>query len=119
MIAFDGSDLTQAIADEEEAQRLVAQYMPAARSPLGLDPRVGRVSEMIAQHGLQKVQAAFRQAADSDNRGGLSVAFVQAILEHGGRPRAAPEAYQRRRYTQEEYAAMEVDLSAELQAMKS
>lgn len=121
VIGIDGSDLTQAEKDCEEAERLVARYMPASRSPLGIDPRVGAISEMISRHGAEAVGRAFREAVASDNRGGVSVAFVRAILENcGGRQRAAPDTgYQKRHYTAEDYRGMETDLSAELAELKA
>lgn len=121
IIGIDGSDLTQAIADEAQAERLVAQYMPRSRSPLGLDPRVGEISGLIGRLGLPRVEAAFRDAVKSDTRGGISVAFVKAIAEgeRGPKTRAAPDGYQRRNYTAEDYRAMETDLSDELEALKA
>ena len=120
VLGIDGSDLTQAMKDNDEAQRMVAKYMPASRSPLGFDPRVGAISDMIGEFGKDKVEAAFKEAVASDNRGGVSVAFVKAIVTGTGKARAAPKGdYQKREYTKDQYAGMYTDLSAELEALKT
>ena len=96
VIAFDGSDMTDAIRTNQTAQRLVATYLPGnPRTPLDLDPRVGDIAADIAKHGVEKVEAALKAAKESDNRGGASLRFYRAILNDAGKPkpsRASPEA---------------------------
>lgn len=96
------------------ARRLVTTYMPPSRSP-GRDLRVDQIGEMIRSHGQEAVEAAMREATGSDSRGGLSVNFVRSVLERRGRS----PGYQRRAYSSDEYAAMEVDLRAELDAQRA
>lgn len=112
ILAFDGSDLTQASADNEQAQRLVARYMPASKTPIEFDPRVADISDLIAQYGLTKVEDTMKEAMRSDNRGGISVNFIKAIIEgKGSKARAAPGGdYQRRQYDDNYFSSIEVNL---------
>lgn len=109
ILAFDGSDLSQASADNEQAQRLVARYMPAGRTPVEFDPRVADISDLIAQYGLKKVEDTMKEAMRSDNRGGISVNFIKAILENkGGKSRAAPGGdYLKRQYGDDYWKSIE------------
>jgi hypothetical protein len=63
----------------------------------------------IGKHGLDKVREVMQKAAESDNRGGLSITFIRACLSNDGKQkqqRAAPgsaKAFdQMLRYTPEE-----------------
>lgn len=109
ILAFDGSDLSQASADNEQAQRLVARYMPASKTPIEFDPRVADISDLIAQYGLKTVDDTMKEAMRSDNRGGISVNFIKAIIEgKGSKARAAPGGdYQRRQYDDNYWKSIE------------
>ena len=109
ILAFDGSDLSQASADNEQAQRLVARYMPASKTPIEFDPRVADISDLIAQYGLKKVEDTMKEAMRSDNRGGISVNFIKAIIENkGGKSRAAPGGdYLKRQYDDDYWKSIE------------
>ena len=109
ILAFDGSDLSQASADNEQAQRLVARYMPAGRTPVEFDPRVADISDLIAQYGLKKVEDTMKEAMRSDNRGGISVNFIKAIIEgKGSKARAAPGGdYLKRQYDDDYWQSIE------------
>lgn len=108
---IDGSDMTQAMRDNEAAQRLVAQYMPTGRQPIEFDPRTGEVAILIAEHGADRVEEALKKAVSSDNRGGVSVSFLKAILTNkgGGKPKPGG-SYQRRNYTADDFSSMEINI---------
>ena len=116
VIAFDGSDLTADIRNNQKAQELAAHYLPRGRTPMEFDPRVGALAEDIGTHGAEKVEAALKEAARCDNRGGVSIAFYRTILGNLGKEKppnkAAAGDYQHRKYTEEDFKAMEVDLDA-------
>lgn len=116
VIAFDGSDLTADIRNNQKAQELAARYLPRGRTPMEFDPRVGALAEDIGTHGAEKVEAALREAARCDNRGGVSIAFYRTILGNLGKEKppnkAAAGDYQHRQYTEADFKAMEVDLDA-------
>lgn len=113
-MAFDGSDLTQDIQRSRDAEMLVAQYLPPSRTPIEYDPRVAEMAALIDKHGAEKVKGAIRTAVTSDNRGGISIAFLAAILDEKGakKSRAAPVDYQARQYSASELSSMEVDIDA-------
>lgn len=116
VIAFDGSDLTADIRNNQKAQELAAHYLPRGRTPMEFDPRVGALAEDIGTHGAEKVEAALKEAARCDNRGGVSIAFYRTILGNLGKEKppnkAAAGDYQHRQYTEADFKAMEVDLDA-------
>lgn len=116
VIAFDGSDLTADIRNNQKAQELAARYLPRGRTPMEFDPRVGALAEDIGTHGAEKVEAALKEAARCDNRGGVSIAFYRTILGNLGKEKppnkAAAGDYQHRQYTEADFRAMEVDLDA-------
>lgn len=116
VIAFDGSDLTADIRNNQKAQELAARYLPRGRTPMEFDPRVGALAEDIGTHGAEKVEAALKEAARCDNRGGVSIAFYRTILGNLGKEKppnkAAAGDYQHRQYTEADFKAMEVDLDA-------
>ena len=83
---------------EEEADRLGAEYtrnmqtLLAALEDVGMKPtaRNEQAAEaLMAQYGPEKVLAAIDTAAEHDNRGGVSWAYLRRILEDGPRPSAA------------------------------
>ena len=97
----------------DDARRIVARYFPASRSALEDDPRVEAVAGMLEDFGLERVTSAATEAVKADTRGGLSVNFLAAILRGSGKAKAAQaEGYQRRAYSAEQFAALEVDLDA-------
>ena len=86
------------------------------------DPRVSDLAEDLAEYGAERVEDALRRAKEGDNRGGVSIAFYRAILRgaapSAGSPprpegRAPDPGYLRRKYTEADFRAMEVDLDAE------
>ena len=83
---------------EEEADRLGAEYtrnmqtLLAALEDVGMKPtaRNEQAAEaLMAQYGTEKVLAAIDTAAEYDNRGGVSWAYLRRILEDGPRQPAA------------------------------
>lgn len=114
LLAFDGSDLTADVQRSRDAEMLVAQYLPPSRTPIEYDPRVAEMAALIDKHGLEKVKGAIKTAVSSDNRGGISIAFLTAILDEKGakKSRAAPTDYQARQYSASELKGMEVDIDA-------
>lgn len=114
LLAFDGSDLTQDVQRSRDAEMLVAQYLPPSRTPIEYDPRVAEMAALIDKHGAEKVKSAIKTAVSSDNRGGISIAFLAAILDEKGakKSRAAPVDYQARQYSASEVKGMEVDIDA-------
>lgn len=114
LLAFDGSDLTADVQRSRDAEMLVAQYLPPSRAPIEYDPRVAEMAALIDKYGAEKVKGALKTAITSDNRGGISIAFLTAILDEKGskKSRAAPADYQARQYSATEVKGMEVDLDA-------
>ena len=114
LLAFDGSDLTADVQRSRDAEMLVAQYLPPSRTPIEYDPRVAEMAALIDKHGIEKVRGALKTAVSSDNRGGISIAFLTAILDEKGakKSRAAPVDYQARQYSASEVKDMEVDIDA-------
>lgn len=114
LLAFDGSDLTADVQRSRDAEMLVAQYLPPSRTPIEYDPRVAEMAALIDKHGAEKVKSAIKTAVSSDNRGGISIAFLTAILDEKGakKSRAAPVDYQARQYSASEVKGMEVDIDA-------
>ena len=83
---------------EEEADRLGTEYtrnmqtLLAALEDVGMKPtaRNEQAAEaLMAQYGTEKVLAAIDTAAEHDNRGGVSWAYLRRILEDGPRQSAA------------------------------
>ena len=120
---FNGEELTADVQRNHEAEALVAQYLPPSRTPIEYDPRVAEMASLLDKHGAEKVKGAIRTAVTADNRGGISIAFLAAILDDKGakqpKGRAAPVDYQARQYSASEVSSMEVDLDAELDRMEA
>lgn len=101
---IDGSDLSESIRLNAEVDVLLRKYRLAEYNRDAL-------MEEISKHGLDKVREVMKKAAESDNRGGLSIAFIRACLASDGKPkpaRAAPNATNdphMQRYTPEERKA--------------
>ena len=92
-----GGSITPFVS-EEEADRLGAEYtrnmqtLLAALEDVGMKPtaRNEQAAEaLMAQYGTEKVLAAIDTAAEHDNRGGVSWAYLRRILEDGPRQSAA------------------------------
>jgi len=92
------SGITAPLLSEEEADRLGAEYtrnmqtLLAALEDVGMKPtaRNEQAAEaLMAQYGLEKLLAAIDTAAEHDNRGGVSWAYLRRILEDGPRQPAA------------------------------
>lgn len=92
-----GGSITPFVS-EEEADRLGAEYtrnmqtLLAALEDVGMKPtaRNEQAAEaLMAQYGTEKVLAAIDTAAEHDNRGGVSWAYLRRILENGPRQSAA------------------------------
>ena len=92
-----GGSITPFVS-EEEADRLGAEYtrnmqtLLAALEDVGMKPtaRNEQAAEaLMAQYGTEKVLAAIDTAAEHDNRGGVSWAYLRRILEDGPRQPAA------------------------------
>ena len=94
----EDSGITAPLLSEEEADRLSAEYtrnmqtLLAALEDVGMKPtaRNEQAAEaLMAQYGTEKVLAAIDTAAEHDNRGGVSWAYLRRILEDGPRQSAA------------------------------
>ena len=94
----EDSGITAPLLSEEEADRLGAEYtrnmqtLLAALEDVGMKPtaRNEQAAEaLMAQYGTEKVLAAIDTAAEHDNRGGVSWAYLRRILEDGPRQSAA------------------------------
>ena len=92
------SGITAPLLSEEEADRLGTEYtrnmqtLLAALEDVGMKPtaRNEQAAEaLMAQYGTEKVLAAIDTAAEHDNRGGVSWAYLRRILEDGPRQSAA------------------------------
>ena len=101
---IDHTDLSEAMALNAEVDALLKRYKIAEYNRDAL-------MDEIERHGLDKVKAAMQKAAESDNRGGLSIQFIRSVLANDGKPkpaRAAPSATNdphMQRYTPEERKA--------------
>lgn len=81
--AFDGSDMTDAIATQREVERLIKRYgLPDS------DATMDAVLDDIERHGMDAVRNALKTASLADNRGGISVNYYRSCL--GAKPRAEP-----------------------------
>ena len=94
----EDSGITSPLLNEEEADRLGTEYtrnmqtLLAALEDVGMKPtaRNEQAAEaLMAQYGTEKVLAAIDTAAEHDNRGGVSWAYLRRILEDGPRQSAA------------------------------
>ena len=94
----EDSGITAPLLNEEEADRLGTEYtrnmqtLLAALEDVGMKPtaRNEQAAEaLMAQYGTEKVLAAIDTAAEHDNRGGVSWAYLRRILEDGPRQSAA------------------------------
>ncbi len=94
----EDSGIIAPLLSEEEADRLGAEYtrnmqtLLAALEDVGMKPtaRNEQAAEaLMAQYGLEKLLAAIDTAAEHDNRGGVSWAYLRRILEDGPRQSAA------------------------------
>ena len=94
----EDSGITAPLLSEEEADRLGAEYtrnmqtLLAALEDVGMKPtaRNEQAAEaLMAQYETEKVLAAIDTAAEHDNRGGVSWAYLRRILEDGPRQSAA------------------------------
>ena len=94
----EDSGITAPLLSEEKADRLGAEYtrnmqtLLAALEDVGMKPtaRNEQAAEaLMAQYGTEKVLAAIDTAAEHDNRGGVSWAYLRRILEDGPRQSAA------------------------------
>ena len=94
----EDSGITAPLLNEEEADRLGTEYtrnmqtLLAALEDVGMKPTARNEQEaeaLMAQYGTEKVLAAIDTAAEHDNRGGVSWAYLRRILEDGPRQSAA------------------------------
>lgn len=94
----EDSGITAPLLNEEEADRLGTEYtrnmqtLLAALEDVGMKPTARNEQEaeaLMAQYGTEKVLAAIDTAAEHDNRGGISWAYLRRILEDGPRQSAA------------------------------
>ena len=92
------SGITAPLLSEEEADRLGTEYtrnmqtLLAALEDVGMKPTARNEQEaeaLMALYGTEKVLAAIDTAAEHDNRGGVSWAYLRRILEDGPRQSAA------------------------------
>ena len=94
----EDSGIIAPLLSEEEADRLGAEYTRNMQTLLAALEDIGMKSTarneqaaeaLMAQYGLEKLLAAIDTAAEHDNRGGVSWAYLRRILEDGPRQPAA------------------------------
>ena len=94
----EDSGIIAPLLSEEEADRLGAEYTRNMQTLLAALEDIGMKSTarneqaaeaLMAQYGLEKLLAAIDTAAEHDNRGGVSWAYLRRILEDGPRQSAA------------------------------
>lgn len=83
IIGIDGTDLTQACSDYDQADELVRAYkMPDT------DQSRGALVEDAERYGWEKVKDALKKAAQSNSRPMISINFYRAALENLGKPKS-------------------------------
>lgn len=84
--SIDGADLTHEIEQNRHAQQLIRRYgLPDSEATLCA------LIDDFDRHGAQTVEKALEDAALSDNRGGMSIAYYRAVLKNAGeQQRASP-----------------------------
>ena len=100
--AIDGADLTEDIQRNRTADALIAAFNLQRD-----DPTREALIEDLAKHGEKRMREALAEACRSNSRGRVSVNFWRAVLGGKGRSRDAPQ-YQRRTYSAQDFAGMEV-----------
>lgn len=116
VIAFDGTDISEDLANHAEAEKLVARFLPASKTPIDLDPRTGEIAADIKRYGIEKVREALKKAVQSDNRGGVTLSYYRAILMEKFKPRASPSDYQKREHSSDYWDSIEVKFDDTTQA---
>lgn len=99
---IDDTDLSESIALNAEVDTILKRYKIAEYNRDAL-------MDEIERHGLDKVKDALKKAAESDNRGGLSIQFIRSVLANDGKPKPARSSPTHdphmQRYTPEERKA--------------
>lgn len=129
VIAFDGSDMTEYIRRNEEADVLIRQYGMKERdreflladiekygidkvsaslaliSQYGINPnaRSGLLTE-IEKHGIEKIRRVTQDASEADKMNGLSLNYIRAFLANDGKPKGK-DGDRLLRYTKDERKA--------------
>lgn len=112
IIAFDGSDITEASQRYDIADSMIHTY-----GLVDNDQTRDALIEDLEKHGEMKMREALKKAALSNSRNKVSVAFYRAVLNNtGSKAKDKPPdggAYMHRKYNDNDFKAMEVDLDAE------
>ncbi len=92
VLAFDGTDLSGILQQHQHADELARRYgLPV------IDATRDALLEDFERYGAEAVEAALKEAALKDKRGGLSIAFYRSILnrvkgEEYGTPQKSVES---------------------------
>lgn len=85
VVAFDGSDVTEIIAQRREVEQLIKRYRLTDN-----ETTMDALLDDVERWGMDAVKQALESASLSDNRGGLSVKYYRTFL--GAKARPAPNA---------------------------
>ena len=85
VVTFDGSDVTEIIAQRREVEQLIKRYRLTDN-----DTTMDALLDDVERWGMDAVKQALESASLSDNRGGLSVKYYRTFL--GAKARPAPNA---------------------------
>lgn len=85
VVAFDGSGVTEIIAQRREVEQLIKRYRLTDN-----DTTMDALLDDVERWGMDAVKQALESASLSDNRGGLSVKYYRTFL--GAKARPAPNA---------------------------
>lgn len=83
VVAFDGSDVTEIIAQRREVEQLIKHYRLTDN-----DTTMDALLDDVERWGMEAVKQALESASLSDNRGGLSVKYYRTFLGAKARPAA-------------------------------
>ena len=85
VVAFDGSEVTEIIAQRREVEQIIKRYRLTDN-----DTTMDALLDDVERRGMDAVKQALESASLSDNRGGLSVKYYRTFL--GAKARPAPNA---------------------------
>lgn len=79
--AFDGSDMTEVLAQRREVEKLIKRYRLTDN-----DTTMDALLDDVDEWGIDAVKQAFESASLSDSYGGLSVKYYRTFLGAKARP---------------------------------
>lgn len=86
--AFDGSDMTEIIAQRREVEQLIRRYRLADN-----EATLDALLDDVDRYGMDGVKQALQNASNSDSRGGLSVKYYRTFLGAKTRPEPNKSVY--------------------------